>query len=151
MTPLPLQSELRATRKFAVRNTFAGLLMLLAFLSLYLLSVMVPPGLVTFWISTVALALIWFTAVARVNDIGAELHTARWHVRRLGLVLVGCGCIGVINQITQDWNKYPTWNEVVLRVGFALTWMTTPNMPPFFHFIAGWERRSERRTQEPQL
>ena len=29
----------------------------------------------------------------------------------------------------------PLWREVIFHVGLALTWITTPNMPPWWKWI----------------
>lgn len=125
-------------------------LLMLAVLSLYGLSVAVPAGPLSYAASVPALTIVWLTAVARVNDITAPGR--RWHVRRFALVLVGTGAVALLARpffIVSA--PYPTWIELYFVWGFALTWMTTPNMPPWFRYISGSiarDRRAEPR--EPQ-
>lgn len=124
-------------------------IMALAFFSLYLLSLKTPPGWLTYWLSAVALFVIWLTAVARVNDITARGR--RWHIRRFGLVLCGTAAFTILAKPLFPPVDFPSWFEVMLRWGFALTWFTTPNMPPWHKFISGEDERETPRHPEPQL
>lgn len=115
---------------------------------LYLLTVLVQPGWVTYALSSMALMVIWLTAVARVNDI--HQSGKRWHVRRLGLVLCGTGAIALIAMPLFPSAGFPTWGEVYMHWGFAATWLTTPNMPPWHRYIASGmvERRAVPRDEQ---
>ena len=105
--------------------------------ALYALGLVVEPGLVTYVVSLPALAVIATTALARVNDIKKESHEWQWQLRRVGLTLVGTAAVvGVYSPIT-DPATYPTWKTLVLYYGLALTWLTTPNMPPWWKYISG--------------
>lgn len=120
----------------APRQALPAFFLMAAMTALYFLGQFVKPGLVTYAISAVALAVILITALARVNDITIELTGGRWHVRRFGLVLAGAGASALLASplMTGD---YPSWREVMLEAGVALTWFTTPGMPPWWRFIAG--------------
>lgn len=105
--------------------------------SLYALGIVVKPGLITYCLSLPALAVIATTALARVNDIKKENDGWMWQLRRVGLTLVGTAAVvGVYSPIT-DPASFPTWKGLVLYYGFALTWLTTPNMPPWWKYISG--------------
>lgn len=122
---------------------FHALLMVAVFLGVYLLSLLLPPGPVTYWLSAVAMVIIWITAVARVNDIGPDKVGRRWHVRRYGLVAVGAGVFAAATQYGGAYNPFPTWSEVLFRWGIALTWLTTPDQPPWWDMISG-KAKAER-------
>lgn len=142
--------ELRARlRHQALHQALPTAVLMLVLLSLYGLTVLVPVGWLTYGLSTAALLVIWLTAVARVNDITASGR--RWHLRRLGLVLCGTVAVVLIAAPLFPPVDFPTWNEVLLRWGFAITWFTTPNMPPWWQYISGEERRVDPRSREPQL
>lgn len=105
--------------------------------SLYALGIVVNPGIITYCVSLPALAVIATTALARVNDIKKENSGWQWQLRRVGLTLVGTAAVvGVYSPIT-DPTTYPTWKGLVLYYGFALTWLTTPNMPPWWRYVSG--------------
>lgn len=108
----------------------------------YYASRFVAPGWITYCLSSLSVALIGVTALARVNDIPHENTAVQWQVRRLGLVLVGAACMGLLfapwvtrhDAVGPDW---PAWREVMFRVGVLFTWMTTPAMPPWHRYISG--------------
>lgn len=146
-----LVSEQTRTRLVdqALHQALPTAILMLVLLLVYGLTVLVPSGWLTYGLSTVALLVIWLTSVARVNDITARGR--RWHVRRLGLVLCGTVAVVLIAAPLFPPVDFPSWNDVLLRWGFALTWFTTPNMPPWWKYISGEERRTDRRNEEPQL
>lgn len=114
-------------------------------MAFYLASVTIDPGWVTWSISTFCLTLICITALARVNDIPVSNISARWQVRRLGLIMVAAACVGlaVSPWVSGEPCQWPAWREVMLSVGVMLTWMTTPMMPPWAKYITGHYRRLE--------
>lgn len=101
----------------------------------YVASMVWPAGWVTYFMSTVSLFVMILTAWARLSDI--KENTPRYQIRRLGLVLVISACTGIAMKPwlgTPDW---PSWSEVMLRVGVAFVWVTTPMMPPWDRYISG--------------
>lgn len=76
------------------------------------------------------------TAVARLNDIKRTQSSKRWWVRRLGLLLVS---VAMIIFITAYFTvAAPYWKAIMTLAGlwgFALTWITTPGMPPWNKYI----------------
>ncbi len=109
--------------------------MMIVMLGMYFLSMFVAPGAVTFALSAFALTIILITALARVNDINIKLTGIRWGARRLGLLMTAAGAAGVI--LLGD--EPPAWKDTMLHLGVALTWFTTPNMPPWWKWISGKE------------
>lgn len=105
-------------------------------LTLYLLAI---PALLVFFV----------TSLVRANEIGKHFHDdvdpykhgpLFWHVRRFGLCLVAGA--------TTAWLAEPLWlwhtawlyyaSALGLLAGFAIDWITTPNMPPWWRYITGW-------------
>lgn len=82
-----------------------------------------------------ALAVILITAIARVNDIDKELDSTRWQVRRAGLSIVAGASAALI--AAPFAGAYMSWGTAALIWGFALTWLTTPEMPPWWRWISG--------------
>lgn len=141
--------ERRRTLRTALRTQVLPTLLLTSVLAaLYVLSRLIEPGLATYAMSAVPLVIIWLTAVARVNDITEPGR--QWHVRRLGLVLCGAACVALLMAPLFPSSDFPSWSEVYIRWGFALTWLTTPNMPPWTRYVFGGmpERRSEPREKQ---
>ncbi len=108
-----------------------------AVMAFYIASVTVPSGLITYATSLVMLGVIGSTALARLNDIRQEQTQARWQMRRLGLMMVFAACLWSIIAPLSGHSSMPTWKEVMLYSGFALTWVTTPGMPPWWRYISG--------------
>lgn len=128
-------------RSIVFRQVLPSAMMIVVFLALYALTLLVPPGRATFWISVPAIAIIWFTAVARLNDIDDTRGGWRWHCRRFGFVLAAMASFAAIYQVSLDYNTYPTWGDLLFRWGVAITWLTTPHMPPWWKYIAGKDVR----------
>lgn len=84
----------------------------------------------------IALLIIGITAVARLNDIKRDQLTLQWHARRLGLVLIGVACVVLVVRPLYGFAAPSAW-EALLYWGQALTWITTPNMPPWHKYIVG--------------
>lgn len=83
-----------------------------------------------------ALVIIALTAAARVYDISER--GKRWFVRRMGLILAGASSGAVaVSPILGYSLAFPSWYTVALLWGFALTWLTTPHMPPWYRYISG--------------
>lgn len=108
-------------------------------LTAYLLAVFVAPGIVSYLASFLPLLVLAVTAIARVNDIGKDKVETRWHIRRMGLsVVAGASVIALLGPGV-GLAAYPTWETVGMYWGFALTWLTTPEMPPWWKWISGNE------------
>lgn len=103
----------------------------------------VKPGFVSWLACMPALAVILVTVLARLDDIGMELRSRAWQVRRLGLVLVGLGAVQIVLSPFSDRPLYPSWIAVLIAWGIALTWLTTPNMPPWWKHITGADKHTE--------
>ena len=85
----------------------------------------------------VAALLILVTAVAKLNDIKRTQKSKRWWVRRVGLLLV---IVSMVIHLASYVTAYaPYWSQV-MRIaglwGFLLTWMTTPQTPPWWVYIS---------------
>ena len=104
---------------------------------LYAGSVLVEPGMTTYLLSLPAAAIIAVTALARVNDIGPERMTWRWHLRRISLVLAGAGAVMVLGAPFTDTGLAVTWRGLVILWGVAGAWLTTPFQPPWEDYISG--------------
>ena len=114
-------------------------------LGFYYASRYIAPGWITYFASSVTLALVGLTALARVNDIEHEKTAFRWQLRRLGLVLVGTACLGLIIapwfSTFKNGPDWPSWREVMFRMGVLFTWVTTPMMPPWHRYMSGEYRK----------
>lgn len=123
----------QGSEKTLFKQLLSVALMALAMLSFYLLSTFVPPGAASYGLSFVALAMVIVTALARVNDIGVR-HGWVWNLRRIALITTGAASAGIILM-----GEPPAWKDTMFHVGIALTWFTTPGMPPWWKYIAGGE------------
>lgn len=115
-----------------------GIVMLAAFvlITIHGLTTSVKQGWASWGISVPALACVLITAVARIQDITA--NGPRWFARRIGLLLVASGALALIAApIVGYTNSFPSWRACTLYWGFAITWITTPNMPPWHKYISG--------------
>lgn len=129
-------SYVSASVRHSVRHKLLPtVLMFVAFFAMYFASVMIPAGPVTFAISCVALTLLWFIGLARVNDIGDDKVAPVWQARRFGLWVTTFGCVAVLLQ-----NTVPTWPEVWLQIGLALSFATTPGHPPLWKILGKGEK-----------
>ena len=126
--------EMKDVAKLQWRAFATAVIVLLA---VYFGSVFIPPGVVTWLLILPPSLVVAITALARVNDIGPEKMQMHWHVRRLGLIMAGAGAVMLMATPFGETPAYPTWRVVVLVWGMALTWLTTPNMPPWWHYVTG--------------
>lgn len=118
--------------------------------AIYVLSLRVPPG----WVSYLAIVppslIVALTALARVNDIGPERMGRRWQVRKIGLVMAGAGSVMLMATPFLESPAFPTWRAVVVMWGMALTWLTTPSMPPWDYYITGKYRFLTHKPDRPR-
>lgn len=109
----------------------------LAIAFFYTMSLLSPPGWVSYAFMMPPALVVALTALARVNDIGPEQMGARWQVRRISLIMVGAGAVMMISTPFIQVPVFPSWRSVVLMYGFAGAWMTTPGMPPWDYYMTG--------------
>jgi hypothetical protein len=113
-----------------------GLALAAAILAAYWLGSDLTPSMTTWALSVPPLAIIIITVAARLQDITAL--GLRWWIRRAGMLAVGCAAVGLIAAPLMGYvASIPTWRELLLYWGIALTWLTTPNMPPWHKYITG--------------
>lgn len=115
-----------------VQVTLAALLLL----GVHFASTELPRDWKAWGVSVPALAIIMLTAMARAQDIrGNDLRS---FARRMGFILAGAGAFSLaLAPVLGYSNSFPSWRAVTLYWGFALTWLTTPNMPPWWSYISG--------------
>lgn len=85
----------------------------------------------------VAAAIIMLISVARLNDIDREKNEKRWWFRRLGLLMVFVSMVMTIAAYFTI--TAPYWDmirKILFIWGIAISWITTPNQPPFWKYIA---------------
>lgn len=110
---------------------------LLVLAVVYVMSIFVAPGWATYVITVPPALVVALTALARVNDIGPENMTRRWHVRRIGLIMAGAAAVMVLGAPFSEQGWAITWRGVLFVWGVALAWLTTPEMPPWEDYITG--------------
>lgn len=105
-------------------------------LTLFMMGDGLPPSWLTWGAAVPAWIVIGLTAAARLHDI-TDLGK-RWFIRRLGMILVASGALALILAPLLGYsNSFPTWRSSCIYWGFALSWLTTPNMPPWWKYING--------------
>ena len=105
-------------------------------LTLFMVGDGAAPSWLTWALTLPAWIITGLTAAARLHDI-TELGK-RWFIRRLGMILVASGALALIVAPLLGYsNSFPTWRGSCLYWGFALSWLTTPNMPPWWKYING--------------
>lgn len=148
-----LTPERKAALRYQLAYQILPSLVLTILLGLaYYVTRVVPPGWITYWASFGALVIVWLTAVARLNDIKAR--GKKWHVRRLGMLLVGLAATGMMAMPLFPERDFPSWMEVGMRWGLACAWLTTPNMVPWWKYISGTiapDDSTQPPEKEPQL
>lgn len=110
---------------------------------IYVGSLVVPPGWATYALIVPPALVVAITALARVNDIGPEKMSTRWHVRRVGLIMAGAGAVMLLGAPFTSVGYEITWRGVVLIWGVGLAWLTTPEMPPWEEYITGFYRQRD--------
>lgn len=86
------------------------------------------------------------TAAARLHDMGRDKMAKRDHVRRIGLIGVGAiAGVMLLTPWTIDHWFYspPTWRGFVLAWSWALVWLTTEGLPPWWDYLLGVHRQTE--------
>ena len=88
--------------------------------------------------------ILFITAVARLNDVKRHQSSKRWWVRRFGLLLVSVSMAMLVASYFTIGTPY--WNQTMRLTGiwgFALTWLTTPGMPPWWKYISKYDPKVE--------
>jgi hypothetical protein len=58
-------------------------------------------------------------------------------------MLAGVSSIAAILGPFSDVPLFPNWRGVLLSWGFAISWLTSPNMPPWWNTITGTHREDK--------
>jgi len=88
--------------------------------------------------------ILFITAIARLNDVKRQQSSKRWWVRRFGLLLVSVSMVMLVASYFTVGTPY--WNQIMRLTGiwgFALTWLTTPGMPPWWKYISKYDPKVE--------
>ncbi len=101
----------------------------------------IEPGALTSALMIPPCVVLLLTAVARVNDIGPENMGWVWQVRRLGLVIAAAGAVMYMFSPWTEGGEPVPWRAVAVAYGVALTWLTTPVLPPWWAYITGEYRQ----------
>lgn len=120
-------------------HLFAFVCVVVALMAFFAAASFIPSGWLTYALNALAVAILGVTALARVNDIPHTEVSPRWQFRRAGLIAVGTASFTTIVYpwLTDSQIWFPPWRSVLLHWGVAITWMTTPMMPPWHHYISG--------------
>lgn len=97
-------------------------------------------------IAAPAWLILVITAAARLHDLGPSHWDLRYHLRRLGLAAVGAiSAIMLATPFTVDRWFYaePTWRGAMNAWAWALVWLTTEGIPPWWDYILGVHRKTE--------
>lgn len=120
------------TRKSKI---ISGLSALACLAATYYIIEQPAPG-VGAWIAGLpAAAIVAMTALVRGNEIPAEVDSWRSHLRRAGFLFASVGAISfIMHPMLGSW---PSWDALLFLWGIAGTWLTTPNMPPWWDYMTG--------------
>ena len=102
----------------------------------------IPPGPFTAVLMIPPCVVLLLTSLARANDIGPEHMSWVWQLRRIGLVLAGSGAIMYMVSPSTVGGEPVPWRAVTLAYGVALTWLTTPILPPWWDYMTGKYREN---------
>lgn len=105
-------------------------------MGIYGCTIAIKPGLLTTILSTIPLLGIAAPALARVNDIGQGKNSKRWQARRVGLTMVWVGALALCVAPIMGLDGPSPWRDVIFNWGIMLTWLTIPNMPPWWRWIS---------------
>lgn len=122
-----------------LKSKLIAILSALACLFVTYIVVQQSPALWLTWATGLPAALIVaITALVRGNEIPTEVDSWRSHLRRAGFFFAGIGAVSfMISPLKGFW---PGWDEWFMVGGIAATWVTTPNMPPWWDYISGKKR-----------
>lgn len=112
-------------------------------MGIYGCTIAIKPGLLTTVLSTIPLLGIAAPALARVNDIGQGKNSKRWQARRVGLTMVWVGALALCVAPIMGLDGPSPWRDVIFNWGIMLTWLTIPNMPPWWRWISRKDHNHE--------
>lgn len=139
---MSLRDDMREALDLARYQWRAFALAVGALLGIYGGMWLIPPGPITALLMIPPCVVLLLTALARANDIGPEHMGWVWQLRRLGLVLAGSGAIMyMVSPWTVGGDPVP-WRAVTIAYGVALTWLTTPILPPWWDYMTGRYREN---------
>lgn len=125
-------------------RTWPGLLLNMTVLGgAYYLVSNIQTGWITYGTMFLPNLVILLTAIARVNDMSAESRSWRWHIRKLGFIMAGTASVAFMTAPFTMHSAFPTWGAVMLATGVAASWLTTPNMIPWWRYISGEFRQKD--------
>lgn len=125
----------KATRRKAAINAIPVMVAAATVMFLYAIGVSAEIGWGTYLGGAPALVIIILTALFRINDIKEDKTGALWQLRRVGLALAGTAAVSLLMAPIVYGTSFPTWRGLLLYWGVALTWITTPNQPPWWKYI----------------
>lgn len=123
-------------------NNKAAVAASLALLATYAATQWPVSGAITYILTLLPAAAVGVTALARVNDLSEDHKELRWQVRRVGLILTGVAAFAFVGSVFSAPLEAISWKAVLLMWGLALTWFTTPGMPPWWKYITGESKES---------
>ena len=103
----------------------AGVALALVF-GVYLATLHIPPGMVTWAALAPAAVVVTLTSLSRLNAMEQDLVGWKWQVRRAGLIMAGAGSAMMLSSPLAGMPIYPTWRGVLILWGVACVWSTTP-------------------------
>lgn len=135
-------------KKLLNRNHKAGLATTAALILIYAAALCLPSGPITRLLASIPAMVIGITALARVNDLSHNHTSTRWQVRRMGLIFAGVASVIYLLGGIAISAKPVEWREVLFLYGIALTWLTTPDQPPWWQYITGEKHVFSRRKDD---
>lgn len=102
----------------------------------YMAVMTMEPSLYTYLLSLPAAGIVLITAWHRVNVAGSKHGKLAWDVRRSGLIMTAIFALGVIAWPLLE-GAWTPWIVVIGIWGFANTWLTTPDQPPWHKRVFG--------------
>ena len=122
------------SRKHNLASALYGFAALCVAVIVAALSWSLEPGWGSYLTSLPAAGIMGLTALVRANDITMEKSEWHWQLRKLGFAMAGIGAaLYVLSPLLQA--GFPSWRSVIVVWGVALTWLTTPNQPPWAQYI----------------
>ena len=89
------------------------------------------------WLLMLAAFVILLIAVARINDIKPSQNSKRWWARRIGLLMVFVSMtMFIAAYFTVTAPYWDSTRRFIMLFGWMLTWITTPDQPPFWKYIS---------------
>ena len=76
-------------------------------------------------------------AIARLNDIKRTQNSKRWYLRRIGLLMIlAAMTMFIASYFTVTAPYWDPTRKLLMMWGFMVTWITTPQQPPFWKYIS---------------